>query len=236
MPLTAYEKPDAKSIQSFFDSIPSRYDALNSFLSLSLDKTWRRQLVRMAFEGGETHLLDIGVGTGKSLEAFLKYRSIPMAIGCDFSQGMLTVARSKNKQLHLIAADMHVLPFENESFDVVSSSFVLRSVQDMTLFLKEVKRILKKDGKMVFIDLTRPENPFFWHLLYKPYLQFYIPCVGRWISKSPKAYQFLSESIQHFVEPNQFAEILKTVGFQDVKLKSLTGGAATIFKAKKPMS
>ena len=228
-----YTQPDSKTIQSIFDSIPERYDLLNTVFSLSLDRNWRKKAAQSVIEGNENSLLDIGVGTGKSILEFLKIKPFQLSVGCDFSKGMLTVAKNHVNGTKLACADLHSLPFADESFDIVTSSFVLRSVQDMKKFLSEVYRVLTKRGKFVFLDLTRPTNPLIWNFLYWPYLNFYIPLIGRTISRHERAYQFLSQSIQHFIDPVILKTQLENAGFQDVSFKPLTFGISTLFKGKK---
>ena len=142
MTQTSFSAPDSKVIQSYFDAIPKRYDFLNSFLSLSFDRSWRRSLVREALQKQKVNsILDIGAGTGTSLQAFLKANEFKLSAGCDFSQGMLQVAKGKVKNTFLSAADLHHLPFADRSFELITSSFVLRSVKDMNRFLSEVRRV-----------------------------------------------------------------------------------------------
>lgn len=225
--------PDQKTIQSFFDSIPERYDFLNSFLSLRLDRYWRKRLITLALSGKPKSILDIGVGTGTSLDSFLKSQNFNLAVGCDFSQGMLKVAKERFGNLSLIGADLHSLPFADESFDLVTSSFVLRSVKQMDQFLLGVKRILSPGGRFAFLDLTRPTNFYFWNLCYKPYLNIYLPLVGKMCSGNQNAYQFLSKSIQVFIDPERLKSQMESAGFKNVKIKRLTFGAATIYSGEK---
>ncbi len=228
-----YTQPDSKSIQSIFDSIPKRYDLLNTVFSLSLDRNWRKKAAKSVIEGNEKSVLDIGVGTGKSISAFLKTKHFDLSVGCDFSKGMLEVAKGNVNGTKLACADMHALPFSDESFDIITSSFVLRSVQNMVLFLSEVRRALTKNGKIAFLDLTRPTNPWVWNLMYKPYLKFYIPLIGKTVSRHDRAYQFLSQSIQHFIDPHILKSQLEQAGFKDVSFKPLTFGIATLFMGRK---
>lgn len=254
--------PDRKTIQSFFDAIHRQYDFLNSLLSFGLDRYWRKCLVQEAFifhrhpearkgrriqteilrhcssslpqdDGSRLSILDLGVGTGKSLEAFLKVYSFERAVGCDFSERMLVKAKSRlDSSCALVACDFHELPFRSEAFDVVTGSFILRSVQDLERFFSEVKRVLTKSGKAVFLELTRPANRFV-YLLYQPYLRYYLPIVGKLVSSQEKAYQFLSCSVQTFLEPRALRLEMEHVGFLETTTKSLTFGAATVIEGRK---
>ena len=228
--------PDRNTIKSLFNAIPSRYDFLNSFFSLGLDSYWRRRLVSAALSktNSAESILDLGVGTGKSLAQFLKARSFQRSVGCDFSENMLLKSKERiGNQAELLACDFHELPFPDHSFDIVTGSFVLRSVQTMRVFLSEVKRVLKLNGKAVFLELTRPNNKLVWNLAYRPYLNFYIPAVGKIFSQHDHAYQFLSQSIQSFVDPADLKIDFETAGFTEVSYQSLSFGSATIIQGRK---
>ncbi len=224
--------PEKNVIRSFFDDISPRYDFVNDVLSLRLDGLWRRQALKQVLDGSECRLLDLGTGTGKFLEAFLKHKTWKTAVGLDFSSRMLEKARDQiPAKAGFVSADFHALPFQSESFDLVVSSFALRSVKDMQAFCSEVYRILQPGGKAAFLCLTRPRGLF--RVLYYPYLNFYLPLLGNFLSGHKQAYGFLSQSIQTFQEPTKTVGWLKRVGFESIQLHSYTFGAATLFVAKK---
>ena len=226
--------PDPSTIRSIFNSISDQYDFLNSFLSFGLEFYWRRQMVLQALKDfGADSILDLGAGTGKSLSIFLKARPFQRAVGCDFSDQMLQKAKERlGPSADLIACDFHELPFPSGSFDLVTGSFILRSVQNMSRFLAEAKRMLRGGGKAAFLELTRPRNAFVWQCVYQPYLKFYIPFSGKLLSRHKNAYQFLSQSIQEFPDPVQLKLQFETAGFENVSIKPLSFGAATIIEGK----
>ena len=250
--------PDKKTIRNFFDSIAARYDFLNRFLSFHLDDYWRKKSRDLILSGGEESVLDLGVGTGKFLEIFLRAQKWKRAVGLDFSEGMLkacciseiaspfglamTSAPSLRggtpdeaeaiSRVDFINGDFQALPFAPASFDVVISAFTLRSVRDMQGFLSEVFRVLTRNGKTGFLCLTRPQNPFF-AALYYPYLKFYLPWIGAVISGNREAYRFLAESILNFQEPDDTARMMEEVGFKKVRVFRFTFGIATLVTGEK---
>lgn len=233
MSTTELASPDKGHIREFFDSVASRYDLLNSILSFNLDECWRNRSRDLILEGTEKRILDLGVGTGKYLKGFLNAQSWQCAVGLDFSEKMLARAKADlPASARFVSADFHYLPFAGESFDLVVSSFTLRSVKDMNLFLKEVYRILALGGKAAFLCLTRPRN-ILMKSVYYPYLKFYLPCMGQLISGHDKAYRFLSESIQSFQNPEVTAGMMREAGFASLKTVSLTLGAATLLLGSK---
>ncbi len=225
--------PDKDVIRTFFDEISPRYDFINDVLSLRLDALWRKQALKLTLDGSENRLLDLGTGTGKFLELFLRHKRWSRAVGLDFSSRMLERARQiSTAGSEFVSGDFHALPFQNESFDLIVSSFALRSVKDMQQFCSEIYRILEPGGKAAFLCLTRPHNRLF-RVIYYPYLNFYLPAVGRYLSGHRQAYEFLSQSIQHFQEPTKTVEWLKRAGFESIQRHRFTFGAATLFVAKK---
>ncbi|MBI4398723.1 MAG: class I SAM-dependent methyltransferase [Candidatus Omnitrophica bacterium] len=117
-------------------------------------------------------------------------------------------------------------------FDIASSAFVLRSISNLPDFFKEVFSVIKPGGKFVILELTRPK-PVLMRWLYFCYLNFYLPCVGRFLSGSRNAYQFLSGSIQQFPEISEIQTMLESSGFGKVKIHSLDLGICTLFIAEK---
>ena len=227
-------RPDRQTIRALFNRISSKYDFLNSFLSLGLERHWRRQAVRLSLTGLEESILDLGAGTGKSLAEYFHAHRFPRAVGCDFSEDMLGRAEKRlGSAASFVVCDFHELPFPSNTFDLVTGSFILRSVQDMNQFLSEVKRVLKTGGKAVFLELTRPTNPFVWRCLYWPYLRFYIPLMGQLLSRHDHAYQFLSQSIEAFPNPGELRKQFESCGFLNLRLSSLSLGAATVVEGFK---
>ena len=226
--------PPKETIQGFFEAIAFRYDPINSLLSFRLDQGWRKKAVRLILHGGGEggKILDLGVGTGKFLEEFLKKKHWKVAVGVDFAREMLRRANGRlGAPCQLIQADIHDLPFETESFDLVVSSFTLRSVKNIPHFFNEVHRILTPRGQAAFLCLTRPSGLA--RFFYTPYLKFYLPLVGGIFSKEPQAYQFLSESIQTFLSPREIQAELESSGFQQVSISPLSFGLATLILAQK---
>jgi len=226
--------PDKATIRSFFEGIASRYDRVNSLLSFRLDELWRKKAVRLILNeqgSGPETILDLGVGTGKFLEEFLRAKRWERAVGVDFAGEMLRLGRTKlPSACGLIQADIHELPFGSESFDLVVSSFTLRSVKDRNHFFGEVRRVLRPGGQAAFLCLTRPTN-FLMRLAYAPYLKFYLPWVGGAVSSDANAYQFLSQSIQAFPSPAEIEGELARSGFRRSAVSAFTFGISTLIRA-----
>lgn len=228
--------PDKKFIQETFDSITPHYDLLNQILSFGMAREWRKRAseILLADPGFLPRtILDLGCGTGKFLECFLKKKSWDKAVGVDFSSAMLQKAREAIPGNVLwLQEDFDKLPFSDSSFDLVVSAFTLRSVQNLPEFLMKVYRFLAPGGRAGFLELTRPQN-FLHRLFFSPYLRIYLPMVGRLISGNSAAYQFLSQSVANFQSSEKILELMREVGFKNCGSKSFSFGAVTLMIANK---
>ncbi len=228
------EKLESRQIRGYFDTIAFRYDFLNNFLSFRLDEIWRKKAMKLVLDSRQDAILDLGIGTGKFLDIFSKAKPWKRMVGLDFSTGMLQEARTQLKPAtRLVSADFLALPFVRETFDLVISAFTLRSVRNMPLFLSEIFRVLKPQGTTALMCLTRPKSVW-WRILYYPYLKFYLPLVGGLFSGNKEAYEFLSNSIMSFQDPEKTALMMKEAGFNQVETRYFSMGMATLLIGRKP--
>lgn len=228
--------PDKKFIQEAFDSITPRYDLLNQVLSFGMSEVWRKRSAEMVLNDpcfSPKTILDLGCGTGKFLECFLRKKSWDSATGVDFSVAMLQKARETiSGNVMWLKEDFDDLPFLESSFDLVISGFTLRSIQKLPEFLGSVHRILTPGGKAAFLDLTRPRN--FWaRIVFYPYLKFILPLLGWLISGHSKAYGFLSGSVRRFQAPEETIRLMQASGYRECTSKSFAFGAATLIIGRK---
>ncbi len=110
-------------------------------------------------------ILDVCCGTGSVILAFAARFSHSMAIGCDFSKGMLRKAKGKasGHQVNFIEADAALLPFSSNVFDCVVCSHALYELKHETRInaLKEMRRVVKPgSGSVLILEHERPSHPF----------------------------------------------------------------------------
>jgi len=234
------EKESSKKAQvaEMFDNISHRYDFLNHFLSLGIDIYWRKKALKYLKGEKIDTLLDVATGTGDfALEAYHKLKP-KKTIGVDISEGMLSYGKEKIKKrnleefIHLQVGDSEKLPFENNYFDAVIVSFGVRNFENLEQGLKEIRRVLKANGKLVILEFSKP-NIFPFKHLYQFYFRYILPMVGKLVSKDNAAYTYLPESVNAFPDGEEFLKVLQKIELQKAICVPLTLGIASIYISQK---
>ncbi|MBR2073247.1 MAG: class I SAM-dependent methyltransferase, partial [Alistipes sp.] len=88
-------KSKKEEVQQMFDNIAPTYDKLNHIFSLSIDKMWRRRVVRLVRRMHPQRILDLATGTGDLAIAMAKRIHKANIMGVDLSENMLSVAAEK---------------------------------------------------------------------------------------------------------------------------------------------
>jgi phosphatidylethanolamine/phosphatidyl-N-methylethanolamine N-methyltransferase len=108
-----------------------------------------------------TKILEVGVGTGLSLEAYPQHANV---LGVDLSDSMLAEAElliAKNQWTHIQVRPMNAeeLEFEDESFDLVTSFHTISVVSQPEKMMRELVRVCKPGGRILVINHFRSKNP-----------------------------------------------------------------------------
>ncbi len=148
------KKDGRERIKARYDRISPYYDFMELILEKVTFSRWRRKVFDSL--NGEI-ILEVGVGTGKNLSFYPVDKAIT---AIDFSPGMLSKARKKAKskglKVDLVEMDVQDLRFEDHSFDTIIATFVFCSVPNPIKGLQEIKRVCKKDGKIILLEHVRP--------------------------------------------------------------------------------
>lgn len=232
-PYNKEDKSKKEEVAEMFDNISAKYDFLNHFLSLGIDKLWRKKAIKMLRPVKPKRIIDLATGTGDFAIAALKLNPDEV-VGVDISDGMLDMGRIKMKKRkvdHIISmknGDSEDLPFEEGYFDALTVGFGVRNYENLEKGLAEMLRVLRKDGMAVILEFSKPKK-FPIKQLFNFYSKRIIPVLGKSISKDESAYAYLPESVEAFPEGQDFVAILEKVGYRDVKAKPVSGGIATIY-------
>lgn len=233
------EQTKKEQVEQMFDNIAPTYDKLNHILSFNIDRIWRRRVMRIVRRSQPKSIMDVATGTGDLAIAMAKRVEGAHILGVDLSEEMLQVARAKIKRLALeerievSKGDAENLSFvASDSIDAATVAFGVRNFENLEGGLSEIYRTLKSGGKFVVLEFSIPRNRFI-RWVYAQYSHRLLPRIGAMLSKDRKAYDYLPDSVEEFPAPERFAEILRGVGFKDIKLRSQSFGIAYIYEATK---
>jgi demethylmenaquinone methyltransferase / 2-methoxy-6-polyprenyl-1,4-benzoquinol methylase len=239
-PVTPYKNsslPKKEQVAQMFDNISGNYDSLNRVISFGIDVHWRKKVLGLVAVKKPKTILDIATGTG-DLAILMAETSAEKIIGLDISAGMLDVGRKKieaknlTKKIEMMLADSESMPFEDHTFDAITVAFGIRNFEHLEKGLSEILRVLKPGGIFVILETSNPtQAPF--KQGYTFYTKYVLPVIGKLFSKDNAAYGYLSESASVFPFGEALNNILRKVGFIDVKAMPQTFGVATIYSASK---
>ena len=231
-----YNKANAskkEEVEEMFDNISGEYDFLNHFLSLGIDKLWRKKAIKILKEFQPKVIMDMATGTGDFAVEALKLNP-ERVVGVDISNGMLEVGRKKMRKkgveqiVEMVQGDSENLTFEDATFDAFTVGFGVRNFQNLDAGLTEMFRVLKPGGIGLILEFSKPKK-FPVKQYFKFHSKYIIPTIGKAISKDKAAYKYLPESVAAFPEGQAFMNIMSDVGYNNVKSKIVGGGIATIY-------
>jgi len=229
MKANEYRGPDSRRVQQMFAGIAHRYDFLNHFLSVSIDRRWRNLAVAKVREltsSDAPSCLDVCSGTG-DLAIILRRALSAAVVATDFCHPMLARAAEKERSIQNVEADALKLPFRDTSFDALTIAFGLRNLEDPILGLSEFHRVLRPRGAIVILEFSKPVVPVL-KQAFGLYFRYILPRVGGFISGDAAAYRYLHDSVVKFPNQNELKELMQAVGFQNVNYHNLSGGIAAL--------
>jgi len=227
--LTGRER--ATYVQNMFTQIAKRYDLMNRLMTGGQDIRWRKQVIQLAQLNRNARLLDLGTGTGDLAREALAQSPQAKVIAADFTLEMMRVGQNRGL-LNFSSADALHLPFEDASFDAAVSGFLMRNVVDLQAALQEQYRVLKKGGRIVILDTTRPRKNILSPLIWL-HMHVIIPALGRLLTGVSEAYQYLPDSTEGFVTAENLASRMAALGFRKINYQRLMFGTIAIHWGEK---
>jgi len=214
-----------------FGSIATRYDLANHVLSCGLDFYWRARAAEIV-DGWHPHTIaDLATGTGDLALAIQNKLPHAELTGVDFLPEMLELARRKGVR-RVVLADAMKLPFDDASFDCVTIAFGLRNLENCSVALTEMWRVLNARGHLLVLEFSLPTTPIL-RAVYRFYLHRCLPLLGSFLTQKKSAYDYLGDSIEEFPSGNAMCELMRGTGYVSPSFERLTGGIVTIYTAAK---
>ncbi len=234
----------AAKVNQLFTAIAARYDLINDLQSFGLHRLWKRRLLRLADPQPGQRAIDLCCGTGDI--ALKLARRGTDAVGLDFTENMLTVARRRLEEensklangasplpVKFIGGDALQIPFPDGTFDVVTISYGLRNLSDLDAGLREMERVARPGGRILVLDFGKPDNAL-WRGLYFNYLRHFVPLLGWLFSGDRETHGYILESLNHYAGQKGVASRMEALGLAKVQIINLLGGIMSINYAEKP--
>ncbi len=215
-------------VKKAFSRIADRYVVTNHVLSLGTDILWRKKVGRIVAEWQPGKILDVATGTGDL--ALEMQRSCPEALvtGSDFCPEMLAYAAEDGVK-ETIVADAMNMPFDDDSYDVLTVAFGLRNMASWPDALKEMRRVLKPGGHLLVLDFSLPTGVL--RMPYRFYLNKVLPKVAGLMTGEGDAYEYLAGTIEQFPSGVDMMQLIEANGFSQAEAKPLTFGVASVYTA-----
>jgi demethylmenaquinone methyltransferase/2-methoxy-6-polyprenyl-1,4-benzoquinol methylase len=227
-----------EQVSEMFDRIAVRYDFMNHFLSAGIDTGWRIKAIKQLEAGNPQHILDVATGTGDMAIRAYKMLHPQKITGIDISPKMLEIGRKKVEQekletkIELLNGDSETINFADNTFDAVMVAFGVRNFENLQQGLKEILRVMKPGAKLVVLEFSKPKTGFI-RTFYYWYMGRIAPQIAKLFRQNKQAYQYLNESAKAFPDRQQFADILKQVGYSNTYFKPLSLGICCIYCGQK---
>lgn len=238
VPFKDSELSKKQQVAAMFDKIAFRYDFLNRFLSGGIDIYWRRRAIRELSSLQPKQVLDVATGTADMAIFMTRYLHPEKITGIDISNGMLDIGREKvarhklEERIVLQEGDSENIQAADNTFDAITVAFGVRNFENLEKGLKEMLRVLRPGGRLVILEFSHPKTPGV-RQLYNLYLNIVAPRIGKMVSRSGEAYQYLNDSVKAFPEGKALVRILEKEGYANTRLKRLSLGIVSIYVGEK---
>ena len=174
--------------------------------------------------------LDVACGTGDLGKLFLDYTDKNGEItSSDSNNKMIEKGKKrlrKYKNIKWVIANAEKLPFENDTFDFYTISFGLRNTKNLVKSLSEAYRVLKPGGRYMCLEFSKIQNSNL-EFFYKNYSKL-IPHIGKAVVGDKEPYEYLTKSIEEFVNQEELIDLMKQNNFQNCLYRNLSGGIVAI--------
>ncbi len=234
----AYFRQTQKShaVKTMFDRLSGRYDLLNRLITFGFDKIWRRRVVQLTLLPPGGRLLDLGTGTGDIAVAAAKKHPTVEVTAADFSLGMMKKGKTRRggRLIRWCSADALELPFPDQTFDAVTSGYLIRNVANPIRAFEEQLRVVKPGGVVVCLETSPPKKNMLQPLIFF-HFKVIIPLLGRFIGGNKAAYTYLPDTTRGFMPPEQLTATMKTAGLESVRCRLFMLGTMTIHQGRRPV-
>ncbi|KRN26523.1 menaquinone biosynthesis methyltransferase MenH [Liquorilactobacillus mali] len=227
-------------MNSLFDRVAPEYDSMNNWISMGLQKKWRKETMKKLDIKNDSEILDVCCGTGAwTADLARGLGESGHVTGLDFSKEMLKLAETKlvnyeqKSKIKLVQGNAMDLPFTDNSFNGATIGFGLRNVPDASQVLSEMLRVVKPGGFVACLETSQPQNMIVksvWNIFFK-----LVPVIAKIRGNNYADYDYLQKTTKEFVSANRLKEMFEEVGLQKVTYKQFSLGAVVLHIGYKKM-
>jgi demethylmenaquinone methyltransferase/2-methoxy-6-polyprenyl-1,4-benzoquinol methylase len=210
-----YANADGKRgfVGRMFDAAAGDYERVDRLLAFGSGGWYRRQALQRAGLAPGMRMLDVAVGTGLvAREAVRILGNARSVIGVDPSAGMIAAASGG---LTLVRGRAERLPFADAAFDFLALGYALRHLSDLPATFAEFRRVLRPGGRLLVLEITRPEGSVAKALL-RLYMRGMVPLLSRVVARhaeTPVLYRYYWDTIEACAPPASVLQTLSAAGF-----------------------
>ena len=225
-------------VADLFARISGRYDLMNDLMTLGMHRGWKRKTAAVAAQGLNGPAIDVSSGTGDLALALAGRPEIHRAVGLDLLPEMVVKAKEKIRvvgsatPITMVTGDALSLPFGDNSFVCATAGFSLRNMPDVEKALAEMVRVVHPGGRVAILELT-PMTKGVRSLLFRPLFHGVVPIIGKLVAGNRSAYSYLPQSVDHFMDADGLAELLKGLGLSGVQYRRLGFGTVALHWGEK---
>lgn len=229
----------ARDLNDVFADVAPYYDRANVVASLGFWNSLRNGFVSTVALQRDARVLDVCAGTNAIGIALLQREPSLEVHAIDRSSAMLEVGeqRARDRGFHIesVIGDVHVLPFPDNHFDIVTLQYASRHLRIKQVAV-EIRRVLKPGGCFYHCDMLRPANPVV-EKAYYAYLRFCLAFTSLLFQCGPAALnckRYFIDALQMFYSVEEFSVMLREAGFEDIQAKAVLAGMIGYHRARKP--
>ena len=224
----------ATRVAEVFHSVANKYDIMNDLMSGGVHRLWKRYTINAAGVKKGDKVLDLAGGTGDLAAKFTRIVGPEgKVVLSDINASMLEQGRERLTNMGIagnieyVEANAEELPFEDNTFDLVTMAFGLRNVTDKDKALRSIFRTIKPGGKLMVLEFSKPVVPGL-NVVYDHYSFKVLPVVGKIVANDADSYRYLAESIRMHPDQDTLKGMMEDAGFEKVSYHNMTGGIVAL--------
>eukprot|EP00117_Sycon_ciliatum_P033018 scpid28581/ scgid25496/ 2-methoxy-6-polyprenyl-1,4-benzoquinol methylase, mitochondrial; Ubiquinone biosynthesis methyltransferase COQ5 len=224
-------------VHHVFSNVAEKYDLMNDVMSIGVHRLWKDRFANLLRPSLRSVHLDVAGGTG-DIAFRIMNKLVPgsdnQVIVCDINESMLRVGQQRateqgiqDDRLQWVQGNAEKLPMPDSSVDTYTIAFGIRNVTYIDKALEEAHRVLKPGGRFLCLEFSQVDNPILAEI-YDFHSFKVIPILGEIFARDRDSYQYLVESIRRFPSREQFCDMMRDAGFQQVSVDTVQCGIAAI--------